>query len=403
MTRILTFSILLIILNIQSIYSQSLGLGNIYDSDKTIPKINKEQKELRKELLIEAKQNKDALEVNLKQLQNFGYFKYIFVNNVTNDNAKFLLAIDSKLKSLQSELDSNLLALNNSDWLDSLNRPLPKIPNERSIGISFGNENKTDYNALETLKELRTRYKRAVESYKRYMSPVSSETNNKFMDDNLLSFHKNDDDARLGLLQKSLVVRKQQYEERLDEIKEINRKEKDYQKHLEEEYHLAELERQKKIEQAQERERKLETEIASLPSKASLIAKFRTYKHRTGYNLEMFPVGFIPKAGKPVTDYVTIFGRKYKGRYREVNENGMNTFIIEYYDSGSILSVTVYKGGNSIYTANYRDRAGKPYEIRSTSSDGKFYLVHKRIYNTSEDKTNLTTRYQYVPLDYWYD
>lgn len=153
----------------------------------------------------------------------------------------------------------------------------------------------------------------------------------------------------------------------------------------------------------EQKELELQKAIASLPSREAIKSKFKTYKHKTGYTLEMFPIGFTPKAGKPVTDYVTIFSRKYKGRYREVDENGMNTFIIEYYDSGSILSVTVYKGGNSIYTANYRDHAGKPYEIRSTSSDGKFYLIHKRIYNTSEDKTNVTTRYQYVPLDYWYD
>ncbi|MDR2270903.1 MAG: hypothetical protein LBF27_08360 [Sphingobacterium sp.] len=139
--------------------------------------------------------------------------------------------------------------------------------------------------------------------------------------------------------------------------------------------------------------------IASLPSKTAVKAKFRSYKHRLGYTFELFPAGFTPKANKPVVDRV--FGRK--ARYREVDPNGGNTLIIEYYDSGNILNVTVYKGYEGIYSAAYRDHATKPYEIRATSSDGKFYIVHQRIYDMYNNKTTVKTKYQYVPLDYWYE
>lgn len=139
--------------------------------------------------------------------------------------------------------------------------------------------------------------------------------------------------------------------------------------------------------------------IASLPSKAAVKAKFRSYKHRLGYTFELFPAGFTPKANKPVVDRV--FGRK--ARYREVDQNGGNTLIIEYYDSGNILNVTVYKGFEGIYSAAYRDHATKPYEIRASSSDGKFYIVHQRIYDMYSNKTTVKTKYQYVPLDYWYE
>lgn len=140
---------------------------------------------------------------------------------------------------------------------------------------------------------------------------------------------------------------------------------------------------------------------ASLLTKTAIKAKFRIYKHRTGHVFEMFPIGFIPKANKPVYDRVL----GIKARYREVDGNGMNTFIMDFYDSGNIMNVTVYggKGSGSIYYAEYRDHAKKPYEIRTHSADGKFYVVHKQIYDISNGKTNITTQYQYVPLDYWYE
>lgn len=141
------------------------------------------------------------------------------------------------------------------------------------------------------------------------------------------------------------------------------------------------------------------TVIASLPTKAAVKAKFRTYTHRTGNVFEMFPVGFTPKTNKPVIDRV--FG--HKAMYREVDGNGMNTLKIEYYDSGSILNVTVYKGGDMIYNAEYRDHTNKPYQILSKSADGKFELLHKRVFDAYDNKTTVTTQYQYLPLDYWYE
>lgn len=140
---------------------------------------------------------------------------------------------------------------------------------------------------------------------------------------------------------------------------------------------------------------------ASLPTKAQIKTKFRPYTHRTGHVFEWFPAGFTPKANKPVIDRV--FGRK--ARYSEFDANGILTMKIDFYDSGSILNVTVYggKGGDMIYYSEYRDHANKPYEIRSKSVDGKFYVLHKRIYDMYDNKTNITTQYQYVPLDYWYD
>jgi len=146
---------------------------------------------------------------------------------------------------------------------------------------------------------------------------------------------------------------------------------------------------------------KRKSEIASLPSKATIKTKFRTYTHKNGYVFEFFPVGFTPKMNKIVIDRV--FGRK--ARYREVDVNGFNTFIIDFYDSGSIMNVTIYggNGGNMIYYAEYRDYSKKPYEIRTYSADGKFYVVYKRIYDMYDDKIKITTKYQYVPLDYWYE
>lgn len=146
---------------------------------------------------------------------------------------------------------------------------------------------------------------------------------------------------------------------------------------------------------------KEKSELASLPTKAVINTKFRTYTHKTGHVFERFPSGFTPKPGKAVTERV--FGRK--ARYREVDANGMNTLVIEFYDSGNIMNATVYggKGSNMIYYAQYRDHTTKPYEVRTHSADGKFYVVHKRIYDMYDNKTTVTTKYQYVPMDYWYD
>lgn len=146
---------------------------------------------------------------------------------------------------------------------------------------------------------------------------------------------------------------------------------------------------------------KEKSELASLPTKAVINTKFRTYTHKTGNVFEWFPAGFIPKVGRPVIDRV--FNRK--ARYREVGANGMNTLIIDYYNSGSIKNVTVYggKGGGMIYYAEYRDHAKKPYEIRTHSADGKFYVVHKNTYDMYDDKTTVSTKYQYVPLEHWYE
>lgn len=140
---------------------------------------------------------------------------------------------------------------------------------------------------------------------------------------------------------------------------------------------------------------------ASMPTRASIRAKFRTYTHRTGRVFEMFPIGFTPKAGKPIVDRV--YG--IKARYREVDRNGMNTVVMDFYDSGNIMKVTVYggKGGGYIYEAEYRDHVKKPYEIRTYSTDGKFYMVHKRTYDMYDGKTTVSTNYEYIPLDYWYE
>ena len=142
-------------------------------------------------------------------------------------------------------------------------------------------------------------------------------------------------------------------------------------------------------------------ELASLPTKEVIKTKFRNYTHKTGNVFEWFPVGFNPKGGNAVIDKV--FNRK--ARYREVDGNGMNTFIIEYYNSGSLKNVTVYggKGIRTIYYAEYRDKATKPYEIRTYSADGKFYVVHNRTYDMYDDKITLSTKYQYVPLEHWYE
>ncbi|MFA4868094.1 MAG: hypothetical protein WC623_07845 [Pedobacter sp.] len=149
------------------------------------------------------------------------------------------------------------------------------------------------------------------------------------------------------------------------------------------------------------REIKRDSELASLPTKAAIKTKFRIYTHKTGHVFEWFPMGFTPKTGKAVIDRV--FG--HKARYREVDGNGMNTIVIDYYDSGNIMNVTVYggKGGGSIYYARYRDHAKKPYEIQTYSADGKFYVVHKNTYDMYNNKTNVSTKYQYLPLDYWYE
>lgn len=126
MRIILITFVLLIGATGQYSFAQDFSLGNIYNYLNSREQLSKEQKALRKQLRTEAKQNTAPLQSNLELLREKGYFRYIH-NNVQNDNAKYLLAIDRRLIALQSSLDSTLLTLQNSSWIDSLDVPVPHL------------------------------------------------------------------------------------------------------------------------------------------------------------------------------------------------------------------------------------------------------------------------------------
>lgn len=138
---------------------------------------------------------------------------------------------------------------------------------------------------------------------------------------------------------------------------------------------------------------------ASIPTIATIKTKFKSYTYK-GKAYEWFPVGFTPKGGKPVIDRV--FG--IKARYREVDGNGINTMSMDFYDSSSIMNVTFYggKSGDMIYYAEYRDHVNKPFRIQTYSADGKFDVIHKRVFDIYANKMNISTHYHYIPLDYYY-
>lgn len=144
--------------------------------------------------------------------------------------------------------------------------------------------------------------------------------------------------------------------------------------------------------------------IAALPSKATVKAMFKPYRHKTGQVFDMFPVGFKPKQNKGFYDKVTIWHHTYTARYRETNAYGINSLVIEFYDSGRIRNVTVLDGTEVIYTADYRDAiANKPYSIITESADWKYSLHIQRPYNIATNKVEETISYHYLPLNYDYD
>lgn len=391
MYRLFIISITILSANIQISFAQKYSLGNVYQIYQSIPKLTKDQKTLRKEISATAKQNTSILSDNLKRLQEKGYFTYAH-DNVTNNNAKYLLAIDSKLSALQLELNSKVLALENSSWLDSLSNPINSTIYSNAV----------DYQSRQILTDFKDRYSKLVNQYTLYNEPLSTETNEKFVDE-IMKFWKTSDEENLKILERSLARMKELSEQkfkanaqRKEEIEEQHRKE--------ETERLIEKEQSARAkQQTEELQANREKEIASLPSKAVIKAKFRTYKHKNGYIFEMFPVGFTPKPNKASYDKVTYFNKTYTASYREHNDYGINSLVIEFQYSGKISSVTVFKGADPVYIANYRDQSNKPYEIWTKSADGKFQLRIQRSYNVMTDKIEQTISYQYLPLDYNYD
>ncbi len=376
-------------------FAQDLSLGNIYNYVNSREQLSKEQKTLRKELRAEAKQNTASLQDNLTQLRDKGYFKYIH-NNVQNDNAKYLLAIDRRLLVLQASLDSTLLTLQNSSWIDSLDVPVPHLTYYGDKGSSS-----QYYSSIDILRHFRKRYTSLVQKYPRDFEPLSIQTNEKFAY-TILDFWKPTDGDNLKKLEQALLAREEDYKKSQMVIAEHRAKEAErLKKEAEARAQIAEEQRLAEEKQLNF-EKKREAQIAQLPSTSAIKAKFRSYKHKTGHTFELFPVGFTPKPNKSTYDKVRMFGKVYTARYREYDANGINSLIIEFYDSGHILSVTVYKGGGSIYSAEYRDGANRPYAVYTKTADGKYHITFKRIYDMYLDRTTETYRYYAAEADYYY-
>lgn len=396
MHRFFVFTFVLLAVSIQTGFSQINDLGNIYQTFRNLSNSDsdKELKALQKGIAVEVRQNKQKSDEILQELRNRGYSFHIW-SGVTNKNLKTLLVIDDRLVAMQSEIDSKISNLEGSYLIDSMS-------NNVNHARYYGSKEDKDYRFFNVLNEFSKRLSKLREFYSKYSNPCSKETNSSYLKQ-ILSFNKSDDEGNLKILAQSLANRKQLYVQSLIVIAEHKRKQEEYQR-LENEARLAEQERIRiDTEKAQEYKRKLEAEIATLPSKSAIKAKFRTYKHKTGHVFEMFPANFTPKQNKSTYDKVRVFGKTYTARYREYNDYGINSLIIEFYDTGGISNVTVSNGPDLMYFAKYRNGSNKPFEIMTKSADRKFHITFKRIYDIYEDKVNETFSYYYAPLDYYYD
>lgn len=290
------------------------------------------------------KPNKD-IPTLLNELKTKGYVVSKDDVKDINDLERYL-ALDTKLKSKQ----------------DSVNKLFTDLSND----FSFLTDEHTDI--IRSMQEFSNMDKNIKDRFKRKNSFYSDENNylHKFLNDYETEINNRYDSKDFKRYLSSTV----------DAVKQA----KNYQK-----LDSVRVDKEK-------------TEIASLPTKSAVKAKFRMYTHSTGNVFELFPVGFTPKPNKTVIDKV--FGRK--ARYREVNSEGINTLVIDYYNSGNIMEVWVYKGGDMIYNAQYRDHAKQAYEILSKSADFNYEVYHKRTYDISNGKTTIDTKYTYVPLEYKY-
>lgn len=394
MYRFLLGTIALSAITIQPSFGQTQSLGTVYQQSYGLSDHSKDLKILEKQLSKESSQNKNKFDENLQQVKSRGYSFRIWAG-ISNSNLKTLLAIDDRLVSLQSVLDSKIRNLQNSNLIDSMRNPIKHAS-------YYGSIQDQDYNFLDLYQELIDRSSKLRKQYSVSDRAGSTETNSWYLTQ-VLAFNQADDPEKLKRLEHSLADRKLLSEQSVIVIaKHQQELAENYKKESAE--RLAERERIRfENENQQKQQSKIETEIASLPSKAVIRTKFRTYKHKTGHVFEMFPANFTPKPNKSSYDKVRYFGKTYTAQYCEHNDYGINSLVIEYRYSGKISTVTVFNGSDPIYIANYSEGSDKPDQILTKSADGKFSLSIQRSYNFRTNKMEQTISYHYLPLDYYYD
>jgi len=350
--------------------------------------------DLRKEVQIEAKSVKES---RYEQVRILNYAGYVIDDTPPPPEKPIrqMIVINRKLSESQDRLMSRIANLKDFTLIDSLKKK--ERESQRTLsGIEMGDDEKTllqlyDYISKKPISKI-TRLQ---------FSPFGNQAVDHYLEQ--LRWFQSIEDS-LGSRMESLLVGTSEAiaeKRKVAELAEKARKE--------------ELQRRKAMEIAyrdsvdQEYRNRANAEAAresdirsKLPSKDAVRAKYRNYTHKTGHVFEMLPVGFTPANNAGVNDYVTIFGTKYKARYRERDPSGqVNTLIIDFYDSGNAKEVTIYDQGEMIYNAKYADAASKPYEIRAYTKDRKYYSVLKREYNYDAGKVAETFEYQDDASGFW--
>lgn len=243
-----------------------------------------ELKVLKAEIKARTRENKHKLDENLMELTKRGYPLQHW-DWITNSSLKILLAMDDTMIVMQSELDSRIQGLKNSDLISDMNDD----DQFRGMYAEF----------TKRLSRLRKQYYSSV-------TPGSSIDNDWYLQQ-VLTFNKPGDAEKIKTLEQKLLNRKQLNEQRDKLLAEREQKQEEQDKQRQETIRAEQEEGRINEEREQERIKKRDAEISQLPSKAEIKSKFKTYNHKTGYVFEMFPVGFTPKQNRSTYDKVQMY------------------------------------------------------------------------------------------------